>query len=147
MDRNEKLTFFRFPNFVFKQKLLSLNTFKKCILVHFSAESKISTFVYQQVSLCSFINGLNFIEFNWRQLTIIKFLMDIKYAFRKSIRRSRESITLHWSIWPFDFLMGEGFMGGCTPPLYDLFWFPTLFFKIWKRFFASVIKIISGIYG
>ena len=43
-------------------------------------------------------------------------------------------------------LMGEGFMGG-VHPLYDLFWFPTLFFKIWKRFFASVIKIISGIYG
>ena len=34
-----------------------------------------------------------------------------------------------------------------TPPLYDLFWFLTSFFKIWKRFFASVIKIISGIYG
>ena len=45
-------------------------------------------------------------------------------------------------------LMGEGFMGGGVhPPLYDLFWFPTSFFKIWKRFFASVIKIISGIYG
>ena len=27
-------------------------------------------------------------------------------------------------------LMGEGFIGGCTPPLYDLFWFPTSFFKI-----------------
>ena len=37
--------------------------------------------------------------------------------------------------------------GGCTTPLYDLFWLPTSFFKIWKRFFASVIKIISGIYG
>ena len=44
-------------------------------------------------------------------------------------------------------LMGEEFIRGCTSPLYDLFWFLTSFFKIWKRFFASVIKIISGIYG
>ena len=38
-------------------------------------------------------------------------------------------------------LMREGFMGGVHPPLYD-----TLF-KTRKRFFASVIKIIWGIYG
>ena len=45
------------------------------------------------------------------------------------------------------FINGKGFMGGCTPPLHDFFLFLTSFFKIGKRFFASVIKIISGIYG
>ena len=35
--------------------------------------------------------------------------------------------------------------GGCTP-LYVHFLFLTLFFKIRRSFFASVIKIISGIY-
>ena len=37
-------------------------------------------------------------------------------------------------------------MGGVHPPL-RFFLFLTSFFKIWKRFFASVIKIISGICG
>ena len=44
-------------------------------------------------------------------------------------------------------IIGRGIYGGCTPHLYDFFLFLTSFFKIRKRFFASVIKIISGIYG
>ena len=42
--------------------------------------------------------------------------------------------------------MGEGFKGDVHPPLYD-FLFLTSFLKIRKRFFASAINIISGIYG
>ena len=43
-------------------------------------------------------------------------------------------------------LNGRRIYGGCTP-LYVLFWCLTSFFMIQKRFFANVIKIISGIYG
>ena len=45
-------------------------------------------------------------------------------------------------------LNGRGiYGGGVHSPLYDIFLFLTSFFKIRKRFFASVIKIIWGIYG
>ena len=36
---------------------------------------------------------------------------------------------------------------GDVHPLYDLFWFLTSFFKIRKIFFASVIQIISSVFG
>ena len=48
-------------------------------------------------------------------------------------------------VHPVKSLMGEGFMGVHTP-LYELFLFLTSFFKIRKRFFDSVIKIISGVF-
>jgi len=40
--------------------------------------------------------------------------------------------------------MGEGFMGGCIP-LYDFV--SDFVLQDMKKSFASVIKIISGIYG
>ena len=58
------------------------------------------------------------------------------------------SILYYNIIFGFLSSVGEGFVGGgFTPPLLQTFWFPTSFFKIQKRFFASVIKIVSGIYG
>ena len=45
----------------------------------------------------------------------------------------------------FSPIIGEGFIGGVHPSL-RFFLFLTSFFKMRKRFFASAIKIISGIY-
>ena len=68
-------------------------------------------------------------------------------------------VALWWHIFcPFEneiwkcSLNGRRIYGGYTspPPLYELFWFLGLIFwflKIRKRFFARVVKIISGISG
>ena len=42
--------------------------------------------------------------------------------------------------------MEDGFMGGVYTPLYDLFWFLNSFFKIRKRFFASLQASMVNIF-
>ena len=106
------------------------------------------TFPYKNLSLA----GDEFYEIS--SLYICSSTLNTNFFHLMWILCSNRLILTPCSIYYYNIIfgflssVGEGFVGGgFTPPLLQTFWFPTSFFKIQKRFFASVIKIVSGIYG